>query len=233
MRTDKIYRLLLHNLLAVEQPPDDGEDDDAANDGVPAIADKRNTDQCKSQEGRDVLQFLVASDIALVDSPKGRSHQQSNVDDQSRVERQTQNIDEEQLKPAAHSDNARDDAVENGSYQHKRHQEGDQRTLQLDVGETSIAVDQHDGRQTQQVEQVYANAQTCHIENEYQPTVGMRLIGMIFPFQYQPKHDSGERRRVGINLTFHSGEPECVTPCVDQSAHNTTGLNGDGLAQRQ
>jgi hypothetical protein len=50
---------------------------------------------------------------------------------------------------------------------------------------------------------VHANAKAGHIHNQYQPAVTMRLVGMVFPFQYQPEYNCCERRRVGIYLALN------------------------------
>ena len=71
-----------------------------------------------------------------------------------------------------------------------------QRTFQVTFGivsrELLVIVYQHDGRQTQQVQQVDTNGEARHIHDEHQPAVGMRLVGMVFPFQNQPEYHSGK-----------------------------------------
>ncbi|CCZ12655.1 unknown [Prevotella sp. CAG:1092] len=73
------------------------------------------------------------------------------------------------------------------------------------------------------------DAKTGHIHDKYKPTVGMRLVGMVFPLQYQPEYNSCECRRVGINLAFYSREPEGVAEGVDESTNKTTRLDSDEL----
>ena len=77
------------------------------------------------------------------------------------------------------------------------------------------------------------NAKTHHISNEYQPTVTVGLIGMVFPLQNEPEHDGSERRGIGIDLTFNSRDPKGVGEGVDQSAHQTTGLDGNEFGGSQ
>ena len=65
-----------------------------------------------------------------------------------------------------------------------------------------------------------------HIHDEYQPTVCMRLVSLVFPFQNQPEDNSSESRRVGVYLTLYSREPEGVAEGVDECTHHGRGLNG-------
>ena len=45
-----------------------------------------------------------------------------------------------------------------------------------------VVIYQYDGRDAEQVEQVNTDAEACHIGDEYQPSVAVRLVGMVFPF---------------------------------------------------
>lgn len=60
------------------------------------------------------------------------------------------------------------------------------------VREPLVAVDEDDSRQAQQVQQVHTDGQTCHVEDEHKPTVRVRLVGVVFPLEDEPEHDSRE-----------------------------------------
>ena len=58
----------------------------------------------------------------------------------------------------------------------------------------------------------------------------MRLVGYVFPLQYQPEYDGGEQGREGIYLTFHGAEPEGIAECVGQCAYQAAAHNGNQLS---
>ena len=134
------------------------------------------------------------------------------------VERQAEGIHEEQLEPAAHLHDAGHYAVEHGSHEHHRHAERDERAAQAGLGRFFIIIYQGDGGQAEQVEQVHADAKSREVENQYEPAVGVGLVGMVLPFQNQPEHQGGEHRGVGINFALDGREPERVAPRVSQRA---------------
>ena len=55
-----------------------------------------------------------------------------------------------------------------------------------------------------------------HIHDEHKPAVAMRLVGMLFPLEYQPEHHSCECRRIGIHLALDGTKPEGVAEGVDE-----------------
>ena len=57
----------------------------------------------------------------------------------------------------------------------------------------------------------------------------MWLVGMVFPFQDEPEHDSGEGRRVGINLALNGREPKRIAEGIDKCAHQARSLNSNEL----
>ena len=77
-----------------------------------------------------------------------------------------------------------------------------------------------------------ADRESCHICDEHQPAVAVRLVGMVFPLQNKPEHDSRECRRVGVNLAFDGRKPERVAESVDECTHHTACLDGYHLSQR-
>lgn len=66
-----------------------------------------------------------------------------------------------------------------------------------------IIVNQHDSGQTKQVEQVYADTQTGQVGDEDNPTVAVRLVGYVFPLQYQPENNGGEQGGESVYFAFY------------------------------
>ena len=190
---DEIHRLLLHYLLAVEQEGDHGEHYHANDDRRPAIAVERYADEGEREQEGDVLSLFASRGEALVDGPDGAYHEAGYIYNESGVERQVQGVDEEQLKPSAHGHDARHHAIEHGGEDDETDAEGNERALHLHVGEPLVAIHQHDGGQAQEVEQVDADGQAGHVEYQHEPTVGVRLVGMVFPLEDDPEHHGGER----------------------------------------
>ena len=122
------------------------------------------------------------------------------------------------------------------TYRHQRqdsHRGHQGRQQPLD-GERVFAeiIHQHDGRDGEQVEQVHADGQAHEVGNEDEPAVRARLVGSPFPPQYQPEHDGGEKRRVGVHFAFDRREPERVRKRVGQRAHHARAQHGDDVARR-
>ena len=153
--------------------------------------------------------------LSLVDGPDDTSHKQDDIDDFAGVEWHAESVDKEQLEPSSYSYDARNDTIEHGCKDYQRYCKSNERTLEIGIGEFTIIVYQTDGRQTEQVQKVNANRQSRHVHYKYKPSVTMRLVGMVFPFQYKPEYHCCEGRRVGINLTLYSREPESIAEGID------------------
>ena len=134
-----------------------------------------------------------------------------------------------QFEPAAYFHDARHHAVKYCGDEHERNEQRNERAFEVGVGELSVIEHQYDGRHAKKVEQVDAYAQSCHVHNQHKPAVAVRLVGVVFPFQYKPEHHRSERRRVGINLALNGTEPERVAERVDECAHKAARLDGNQL----
>ena len=75
-----------------------------------------------------------------------------------------------------------------------------------------------------------ANAQSCKVEDEHEPTVGARFVGLLFPFEDEPEDEGGEHGAIGIHFAFDGGEPEGVAPCVGQCRCHTACHDDEGVA---
>ena len=167
------------------------------------------------------LHVLVAGIEGLVDTPDDTCHKADDIDNLTCVERTAEHVDEEQLKPSAHGDDAWYDTIQYGKDYEEGHDECNQGTLEVGLWHLLIVIYQYDGRDAKQVEQVDTNTQTSHIGDEHEPSVAMRFVGVVFPLQYQPENDCCEGRREGIYLTLHGREPEGIAEGVDECAHHT------------
>ena len=148
--------------------------------------------------------------IALVYCPQHNAYDEQDVDYDTRIERAAQHIDKEEFKPSAYCDDARHHAIEHDCHNDKRDGESRQRAFQVGFRMAFVVVNKHNCRDAQQVEEMDTDRQACHVCNEHKPAVGVRLVGMVFPFQNEPEDDGGEGRGIGIHLALDSREPECV-----------------------
>ncbi len=88
---------------------------------------------------------------------------------------------------------------------------------------------QHDGRDTEQIEQVYADGQSHYIGNKHKPFIGMRLIGIVFPFEDEPENNSSEHGGKGVDFSFYGREPECIGKGIEKRTHQPTANHGKDL----
>lgn len=61
---------------------------------------------------------------------------------------------------------------------------------------------------------MHGNRHTDDIGYQHQVTVGMGLVGAVFPFQNQPEHQRRAERRECIDLTLDGRKPKCVAPGI-------------------
>ena len=134
----------------------------------------------------------MALGLCLIDCPDHGGHKQDDIDNLARVEGHAETVDEEQLEPSAHGDDARNDTIEHCCQNDQRDAKGDERALQVGIRETAVVVDQSDGGYTEQVEQVDANGESRQIHDQHEPTVAVRLVGHIVPLQDEPEYRSRE-----------------------------------------
>ena len=132
--------------------------------------------------------------LGLPDGPYHHANEQEDIDNLTRIERHSEDVDEQQLEPSANLYDAGNDTIEHCCEDDYRDEQGYERALQVALrivgGEFLVIIYQHNGRQTQQVQQVDTDGDACQIHDQHQPTVGMRLVGLIFPLQDEPEHNS-------------------------------------------
>ena len=202
-----------HEPLAEHAPEagaHEGEEDDAKHDALRAVAEEGDAQQGDGHEEGDIGTLRAVVAVALIDGPDEYAQQEDDVDDEARVERHAERVDKQQFEPSAHLHDARHDAIEHHGDEHHRANQREQRAFQRGVRILFIVIDQHEGREAEQVEQVDADGQTRQIGDEHQPAVAVRLVGTVFPFQDEPEHHGREQRRVGIHFALDGAEPERV-----------------------
>ena len=181
--------------LAVEQQPGQrSHDHQPQNDGAYALAIEGNTQQGYGKHGRNDDALAVGHLVALVNGPDYHGNQQDDINNESGVERHAAGVHEEPLKPSAHLHNTGHYAVEHGCHQHHRDDQSYDGTLGRHVFPLLEVINQHDGGQAQQVEQVYADGKAGQVENQHQPAVAVRLVGTVLPLEDEPEHQGRKHR---------------------------------------
>ena len=182
--------------LVSQYKPEDSHYYHTADYGAPSVSVEWDSEHAEAQNEGDVLSLyvLVCCIVCFVDAPDNGSHEADDINDFSCIEWATEYVDEEQLKPAAYSDDTRYYAIEYCYNYSKRENQCEQRTLEIGMWHLFIIIYEYDGRDTEQVEQVHTDTQTCHIGDEYKPAIAVRFVGMVFPLQYQPEYYSCECR---------------------------------------
>ena len=194
------------------------------------MAIERNTQHGNGSKERDIHQLPASFGIALVHAPNDGSCQQNDIDNHTRIERHAQGVDKQQLKPSAYLHHTRHNAVEHYSHQYGRTRQSKQTTFQIGIRVLLIIINQYNRGDTKQVQQVNPDTQPRKVSNQNQPTVAMRLVGHILPFQDEPEHHGGKQAGESIHFTFHGTIPEGITPGIRQGTHQTGPHDGNQLA---
>ena len=230
-----VHQALTHNVLPVflveHQGRQTADNQDADDDGHQAVAHEEGDTQ---QRYRQHIEHVGQYAAGCGGGPDGGEHhgdEQQDIDDEAGVEAKAQHVDKEQFKPTAHLHDAGHDAIEHGYDEQHGHAEGGQRTFGVGLRLLVVVIDQDDGRQAQQVEQVHADGQTGEVEDKHQIAVGVGLVGMLFPLEDEPEYQRGKHRRIGIHLTLDGREPERVAPRIGQGARHAGGDDRHHLPQ--
>ena len=230
-----VHQALTHNVLPVflveHQGRQTADNKDADDDGHQAVAHEEGDTQ---QRHRQYIEHVGQRAAGCGGGPDGGEHhgdEQQDIDDEAGVEAKAQHVDKEQFKPTAHLHDAGHDAIEHGHDEQHGHAEGGQRTFGVGLRLLVVVIDQDDGRQAQQVEQVHADGQAGEVEDKHQIAVGVGLVGMLFPLEDEPEYQRGKHRRIGIHLTLDGREPERVAPRIGQGACHAGGDDRHHLPQ--
>ena len=132
---------------------------------APSVSVKRNTQQCDSQQEGKVHPLLAAYGKALVYTPDKAGCQYDDIHNQSCVERESQAVDKEQFKPSSYLYDTRNDTVKYGGHQNHGAYQGNQTALEIGIRVLLVIINQYNGRNTQQIQQVYTDRKSCKISN--------------------------------------------------------------------
>ena len=196
------------------------------------VADEEHAADRHRDEEReaDSARRTLAGD--LTQSPDKDDQGREGVDQRAAVVGHRTTVDEEELEPLGHLDEARNEAVEHQHDDGERDEQSHERADEIHL-ETAVAEDEHDRRDTEQVQEMDRHADTDDIGYQDQITVGPGEVGAIFPLQYQPEDQRGAEAREGVDLTLDGREPERVAPCVGQGSDDTRTEDHQRLGQRQ
>ena len=145
------------------------------------------------------------------------------------VERGTEAVHEETVDTGGKLGQVGDDAEEDDSQNQNRNGQHAHRAPERDGFLVFLVINQEDDRRySQQVEQVYADRKTHQEADEHQPAVGVRLVGLLLPFERRPEHDGGKERGHGIDFTLYGREPERVGEAVGKGSDQSGAEKADG-----
>ena len=68
---------------------------------------------------------------------------------------------------------------------------------------------------------MHADRKPHEISDQYNPARGVGLLGLLFPFEHEPHHQSGEHRRERVYLALDSREPKGVGEGISQCSDST------------
>ena len=69
------------------------------------------------------------------------------------------------------------------------------------------------------------NGKAGDIGYQYNPAI----LLSVFPFQYQPEHQSRQETGESVDFCFNSREPKGVAEGIGQCTYNATGFDSDDL----
>ena len=218
-------------VLELEQYGQTAYDGKTQHYGEGTVAHEGNTEQGYAEHVEEGGALAVEGRCAP-DSGQHDGYQDKDVDYHARVEGKLEVVHEEPLEPTAYLHDARHNAVEHGGHKEHGDGEGNERTLGRGVGLAAVVVDEGNGGQTEQVQQVNADGKAREVEDEHEPTVGVGLVGVFLPLQDEPEYQCREHRGIGIDFPLHGGVPEGVAPGIGQGSRKTAGHDEHGLLPR-
>ena len=210
---------------------DDADKDSAEQDAEqPAVADEGHAakdDACSKQR----TQGAVGGGglIGLPDAKGQQGQDEEEIEDGAGVEREAQHIDGKEFDLACQLDEAGDHAIEDEGDDEHREQECTEGALEFGIGLLLEVIDQHDGGDAEQVEEVHTDGEADDVGQQDDITVTLDARTAALPFEDEPEDESRHERREGIDLGLDSREPERVGPRIDQGTHHAGEEDGDGL----
>ena len=154
-----------------------------------------------------------------------RSKHRKDEEYHTRIDGQTQRIDEQAIHCCTDGNRIRNDYTIDSQQNSSRHAGCRHDTFERYGRPLAEVVDEYQRRDCQQVQDMHTDRQTHQVCDQNQPTVCVRIIGHVLPFEHCPHNQRGEHRRESIDLTLDSREPEGVGEGVSQCAHSARTQN--------
>ena len=174
-------------LVFVHRGASAGADD---RDGEKRIAENDGRDHQRGGVG-ECFVFLPEDSQQQEASRQEEHHEDCGAD----IELGPEAIDEEPVKACGQLGQIRNDAEKHDGQDNPGKRQDAKGAPERDRFLMFLVIDQeHDGRDGQQVEQVDADGEAHQEADEDQPTVGVRLVGLLLPFEACPEDDGGEER---------------------------------------
>ena len=195
--------------------------------GVRGVADHDHGDA--EQDGIEHHLPLALGPAQAQDDERG---DQRPVEEHPGVERQPEGVHEQALEEPGRLHQARDDDALDRTQDHRGHHQRGQDPVAGDL-ELAEVIDERDGGDAEQVQQVHPDAQAHQVGDQDQPACVVGLVGHALPLQDGPEHDGREEGGQGVHLALHGAEPEAVAPGVGQGAHHAAPDHGQALPEGQ
>ncbi len=193
------------------------------------MTDKRHTRHGYRKEEPQTGCSGIFSSIKRADCHDEHQGQQHGIDKHAHIVAHMETIHKKEFEPLGYLDKAGHKTVEDSADNNTRHSKRDKRTLSVDITPLTVVKYEAEGRDAEQVEKMDRNRDTYHISYQNKISVGVRLVGAVFPLEHEPYHQSRAERRESIHLALYCREPECVAPRVCQSAAHTAAHNQSHL----
>ena len=177
----------------VEQQKEHSQHTHTDKNTAPAIAVERNAEQSYSERKRDIAKQTASLVNSLPHSPKHHGDKHEDVHNHTRIESESEHVDKQQLKPSSDLDNARHNTIEYGSNQGKTATESNETTLKIGIAILLVVPDEYQRWQAEQIEQMHTDREPREVSDEYNPTIRVRLVGMLFPFEHKPEYQGGKQ----------------------------------------
>ena len=137
--------------------------------------------------------FDVCTFLRIENRPREDSHGEYDTYRETRIERTSEPVYEQEFEPSDQRREAGDNAVQNN----QKHQAGGQECINQPLPRELVAAEiihQTDGRDGQQVQQVNADGQSHEVRDSDQPSVTTLFVCLLIPFEDQPEDHRREER---------------------------------------
>ena len=152
-------------------------------------------------------------------APSNQYGKQQYKANKSGIERKSQQINRQQLCPACQPQHTGDKSIEYAAEQNKTNQQRLAHSPHGYLLRLPKIINQHHGRNTEEIQQMYSYGQTYKVRYQQYPTIGRWTFCLVLPLQHQPEHKGGQETGIGINLRFHGRVPEGIAEHACKSTY--------------